>query len=86
MVAYMLTPPVAVQISAAFIYCLFAAGIVFGYAALKPVLVKEGVYGEYCQPLGFENKKRICYEQELRYNPIYSLARKVIADKSHSTG
>lgn len=68
----MLMPPVTVQISSAFIYCLFAAGIVFGYAALKPVLVKEGVYGEYCSSSGFENKERICYEQEIRYSQILS--------------
>ncbi|KAJ4421369.1 hypothetical protein N0V82_003750, partial [Gnomoniopsis sp. IMI 355080] len=32
----------------AVIYCLFAAGIVFGYAALKPVLKKEGAYQDVC--------------------------------------
>lgn len=30
------------------IYCLFAAGIVFGYAALKPVLKQEGAYQDVC--------------------------------------
>lgn len=30
------------------LYCLFAAGIVFGYAALKPVLKKEGAYRDLC--------------------------------------
>lgn len=30
------------------IYCLFAAGVVFGYAALKPVLKKEGAYQDVC--------------------------------------
>lgn len=30
------------------IYCLFAAGVVFGYAALKPVLKKEGAYQDIC--------------------------------------
>lgn len=38
----------AVQILAAVIYCLFAAGVVFGYAALKPVLKKEGAYQDVC--------------------------------------
>lgn len=36
------------QIAAAVIYCLFAAGIVFGYAALKPVLKEEGAYSNIC--------------------------------------
>lgn len=30
------------------VFCLFAAGIVFGYAALKPVLKKEGAYQDIC--------------------------------------
>lgn len=37
-----------VQVLATVIYCLFAAGIVFGYAALKPVLKKEGAYRDVC--------------------------------------
>jgi MFS family permease len=37
-----------VQIAAAVTYCLFAAGIVFGYAAIKPVLKDEGAYRNYC--------------------------------------
>ncbi|KAI9171917.1 Protein FMP42 [Paramyrothecium foliicola] len=36
------------QVAAAVFYCLFAAGIVFGYAALKPVLKKEGAYRDVC--------------------------------------
>lgn len=39
---------ILVQIAAAVLYCLFAAGIVFGYAALKPVLKQEGAYADYC--------------------------------------
>lgn len=37
-----------VQIAVAVLYCLFAAGIVFGYAALKPVLKQEGAYNDIC--------------------------------------
>jgi MFS family permease len=36
------------QVAAAVVYCLFAAGIVFGYAALKPVLKQEGAYSDVC--------------------------------------
>ncbi|KAH9902147.1 FMP42 protein [Xylariomycetidae sp. FL2044] len=36
------------QIAVTVIYCLFAAGVVFGYAALKPVLKKEGAYQDVC--------------------------------------
>lgn len=37
-----------VQVFATVIYCLFAAGVVFGYAALKPVLKQEGAYQDVC--------------------------------------
>lgn len=37
-----------VQISCAIIWCLLAAGPVFGFAALKPILIKEGIYSEKC--------------------------------------
>lgn len=36
------------QVLATVIYCLVAAGVVFGYAALKPVLKKEGAYQDVC--------------------------------------
>ncbi|KAK4235948.1 protein FMP42 [Achaetomium macrosporum] len=36
------------QVTAAVIICFFAAGIVFGYAALKPVLKSEGAYKRLC--------------------------------------
>ena len=38
----------AVQVLVAVIYCLLAAGIVFGYAAIKPILKKEGAYQDMC--------------------------------------
>ncbi|KAK1724597.1 hypothetical protein CaCOL14_002393 [Colletotrichum acutatum] len=36
------------QVAIAVIYCLFAAGIAFGFAALKPVLKREGAYSDVC--------------------------------------
>lgn len=38
------------QVFLAVVYCLFASGIVFGYAALKPVLKQEGAYQDVCAP------------------------------------
>lgn len=38
-----------VQVGVTVLYCLFAAGIVFGYAAIKPVLKKEGAYRDICR-------------------------------------
>jgi MFS family permease len=40
----------SVQVLVTVIYCLFAAGIVFGYAAIKPVLKQEGAYRDKCYP------------------------------------
>ncbi|KZL87332.1 major facilitator superfamily transporter [Colletotrichum incanum] len=36
------------QVIIAVIYCLFAAGVAFGFAALKPVLKREGAYSDIC--------------------------------------
>ncbi|KAL6937646.1 hypothetical protein ACO0RG_004162 [Hanseniaspora osmophila] len=38
------------QICCAVIWCLVAAGPIFGFAALKPILVQEGVYADLCAP------------------------------------
>ncbi|KAL8795847.1 MAG: hypothetical protein Q9195_001727 [Heterodermia aff. obscurata] len=62
----------AVQVAVAVIYCLFSAGVVFGYAAIKPVFVKEGVYGDYCSSDVAVESERVCYEQEIRYGPRVS--------------
>jgi hypothetical protein len=47
-------------------YCLLAAGVVFGYAAIKPVLIEEGVYRNLCTADELKSKVDICYAQELR--------------------
>lgn len=38
------------QVGTTVVYCFLAAGIVFGYAALKPVLKSEGAYQHLCSP------------------------------------
>lgn len=55
------------QVAAAVVYCLFAAGIVFGYAALKPVLIREGVYRGQCTKEELDDNVRVCYAQEIQY-------------------
>ena len=55
-----------VQVAVAVLYCLFSAGVVFGFAAIKPVFVKEGVYGDYCSSEVATESERTCYEQEIR--------------------
>ncbi|MCJ1394345.1 hypothetical protein MMC18_007223 [Xylographa bjoerkii] len=62
------------QVAIACLYCLFAAGVVFGYAAFKPVLVKEGVYRNLCDEEGNGEEGKTCYEQELRLNLMFTTA------------
>jgi hypothetical protein len=47
--------------------CWLASGIVFGFAALKPVLIDQGVYRELCTADELAEDVEVCYEQELRY-------------------
>lgn len=56
------------------IYCLLSAGIVFGYAAIKPVLVKEGVYRQFCDEDKKNDYGKTCYEQEIRLNFMFTVA------------
>lgn len=62
----------AVQVAVAVVYCFFSSGIVFGYAALKPVLIKEGAYSDYCISKAPAIRLHTCYEQEIRYCLLYS--------------
>jgi len=62
------------QVIAAVIYCLFASGVIFGYAALKPVLISEGVYRHLCTPDEIDSHVRVCREQELRLNLMFNIA------------
>ncbi|KAF2755003.1 MFS general substrate transporter [Pseudovirgaria hyperparasitica] len=61
-----------IQVGAAVVYCLFAAGVVFGFAAIKPVLIAEGAYHDLCSPE--EQHLPSCYEQELRLNLMFTIA------------
>ncbi|KAF1846295.1 MFS general substrate transporter [Cucurbitaria berberidis CBS 394.84] len=62
------------QVFFAVIYCLFAAGVVFGYAAIKPVLLEEGVYRNQCTKEELDQNVIVCYEQELRLNLMFTIA------------
>ena len=58
------TPPV--QVCLAVVYCFLAAGVVFGFAALKPVLIREKVYRNLCSPAELEEDVAVCDGQEIR--------------------
>ncbi|KAH8657459.1 major facilitator superfamily domain-containing protein [Tricladium varicosporioides] len=62
------------QVIAAVVYCLFSAGIVFGYAAIKPVLVDENVYRNLCTKKELEEGVRTCYDQEIHLNLMFTVA------------
>jgi MFS family permease len=54
--------------------CWFASGIIFGFAALKPILIREGVFRELCSSKELEENVEVCLEQDLRLNFFFSLA------------
>ncbi|KZV90526.1 MFS general substrate transporter [Exidia glandulosa HHB12029] len=58
-----------VQIAFAVLFCVACAGVVFGFAALKPVLVRHGVYRELC-----DADAPSCDAQDLRLNYMFTLA------------
>ncbi|KAK1821594.1 hypothetical protein LTR12_003988 [Friedmanniomyces endolithicus] len=62
------------QVIFTIISCWLASGIVFGFAALKPVLISEGVYRELCTPEEIIAGVEICYEQDLRLNLFFAIA------------
>ncbi len=62
------------QVVATVLACWFASGIVFGFAALKPILIKEGVFRELCTPDELRADVEVCFEQDLRLNFFFSLA------------
>ena len=62
------------QVIFAVTYCLLAAGVVFGFAAIKPVFVAEGVYKDKCTQKELDEGVWVCYEQELRLNLMFTVA------------
>lgn len=62
------------QVLVTVLACWFASGIVFGFAALKPVLIKEGVYRELCTPEELKDDVEVCYAQDLRMNLFFAVA------------
>lgn len=61
-----------VQVAAAVFYCLFASGVVFGYAAIKPVLKSEGAYKDICSAPGGLVSEDTCIEIHL--NLMFTVA------------
>ncbi|KAK2756122.1 hypothetical protein FQN54_005530 [Arachnomyces sp. PD_36] len=62
------------QVAAAVIYCFLSAGIVFGFAALKPILIQEGAFREQCDGDEPDSIYMPCYKQEIRLNLMFTIA------------
>ncbi|KAJ1326018.1 MFS transporter LAT3 family solute carrier family 43 member 3 [Microdochium nivale] len=68
------------QVAIATTACILAAGIVFGFASFKPVLIAEGVYGELCDGSDESSQKLPledlvpCARQDLRLNLFFTAA------------
>ncbi|KAK8069999.1 hypothetical protein PG994_006615 [Apiospora phragmitis] len=61
----------AAQVGFAIFVCAVASGIVCGFAALKPVLIAEGVYSDLCPP---DWASMPCAAQDMRLNLFFILA------------
>ncbi|KAL3264956.1 hypothetical protein ABHI18_000233 [Aspergillus niger] len=61
------------QVIVTILACWFAAGVVFGFAALKPVLVAEGVYRDLCTADELRDGVEVCSEQDLRLNLFFTI-------------
>lgn len=58
-------------------WCLLAAGPVFGFAALKPILIQEGVYSEKCDlrtAAEGDVVLPLCAQQDLSLNFLFTVA------------
>ncbi|KAJ5594630.1 Major facilitator superfamily domain general substrate transporter [Penicillium hispanicum] len=53
--------------------CWAASGIVFGFAALKPVLVEEGVFHERCTEDELREGVELCSQQDLKLNLFFTI-------------
>jgi hypothetical protein len=58
-------------------YSFLAAGIVFGFAALKPVLIREKVYHNLCSQAELDEDVRVCNTQQIRYISYTSIDHNV---------
>jgi len=62
------------QVGIAVVYNLLAAGVVFGFAAIKPVLIDQDVYRDRCTAQELEDDVFVCYKQELQLNVMFTIA------------
>lgn len=54
------------QVIIGVVSCALASGIVFGFAALKPILVDRDAYRELCTEEELREEVVVCYKQDLK--------------------
>ncbi|KNG89118.1 MFS transporter [Aspergillus nomiae NRRL 13137] len=59
------------QVIVTLLACWCASGIVFGFAALKPVMINEGVYRNLCTETVLPKEGNVCRAQDLRLNLFF---------------
>ncbi|KAI1491936.1 amino acid transporter [Biscogniauxia mediterranea] len=73
------------QVTFGAVLCCLAAGMVYGFASLKPVLIAEGVYGELCgseDHVVIHGKRKIpCPEQDMRLN-LFFVSASIVTNTS----
>ncbi|PIG88419.1 MFS transporter [Aspergillus arachidicola] len=63
-----------VQVIVTLLACWCASGIVFGFAALKPVMISEGVYRNLCSETLLPKEGNVCRAQDLRLNLFFMVS------------
>ncbi|KAJ5771814.1 Major facilitator superfamily domain general substrate transporter [Penicillium odoratum] len=73
--AYKYSAPTRIaQVIFTILACWVASGIVFGFAALKPVLIEEGVYHDLCTEEELRDGVELCKQQDLSLNLFFTIA------------
>lgn len=62
------------QVAVGVVTCVTATGVMFGFAALKTVLVNEGVYHNLCTADEQDKGIMLCYLQDQKLNLIFIIA------------
>ncbi|RDI89884.1 hypothetical protein Vi05172_g835 [Venturia inaequalis] len=62
------------QVIIGVISCTLASGVVFGFAALKPILVDRQAYRDLCTEEELKHDFVICYKQDLKLNFAFTIA------------
>ncbi|CAL9729893.1 hypothetical protein MOUN0_I01640 [Monosporozyma unispora] len=62
------------QVVSASLWCLGSAGIIFGFAAFKIILIQEGVYSDRCVIDQTVPSKEACIAQDLKLNDMFTIS------------